>query len=78
MASPVPSGRHRWPGLVEHRAEQAEIERLRNLLYRLARRRGYADPQVVELSRQLDDLITAWYRAHGAPGRLEPRTLTAS
>ncbi|WP_040826317.1 aspartyl-phosphate phosphatase Spo0E family protein [Thermaerobacter subterraneus] len=70
MAAPRPAGsrpRHLQPAL----AHQAEIEAMRRELYRLARRRGYADPQVVELSRRLDDLIVGWHRRFGR-GRPRP------
>ncbi|HEY8552658.1 MAG TPA: aspartyl-phosphate phosphatase Spo0E family protein [Thermaerobacter sp.] len=64
MPPPQPARRPVGSDLVEHRAAQAEIERLRRMLYRLARRRGCSDPEVLELSRQLDALIVGWYRAH--------------
>lgn len=64
VTAPLSTGSPR-PGLVQ----QAEIEAMRRELYRLARRRGYADPQVVELSRRLDDLIVRWHRRFGSRGR---------
>ncbi|GAB6876394.1 hypothetical protein JCM13210_11210 [Thermaerobacter litoralis] len=63
MTMPLPAGSQR-----PRRWQQAEIEALRRELYRLARRRGYADPQVVELSRRLDELIVRWHRRFGAGG----------
>ncbi|PZN03908.1 MAG: hypothetical protein DIU76_09160 [Bacillota bacterium] len=64
MPSPQPARRSVDVDPVAHRAAQVEIERLRRMLYRMARRHGCSDPAVLDLSRRLDALIVGWYRAH--------------
>ena len=44
------------------------IEHLRRELYSLAHSRGLSDRAVLELSRRLDRLVLAWYRARSGSG----------